>query len=42
MANHICQISWSLARFIPSAGLQLAKHLDPRVTPSVLRHIVVG
>jgi len=31
-----------LARFVPCAGLPQAKHLDPRVTPTVLRHTVVG
>jgi len=31
-----------LARFVSSAGLPRAKRLDPRVTPSVLRHTGVG
>ena len=31
-----------LARLVASAGLPLAKRLDPRVTPSVLRHTAVG
>jgi len=43
MANRICQISRRLlARFVCSGGLPQAKRVDPRVTPSVLRHIITS